>query len=112
MNNQNLNAQNVNPIGLSPKDLAIVQNILKSCGLDPKTVRVFGSRAMGTYQAASDLDLVVYGEVSPQTLAHVSGCFEDSYLTITVDVAAYNTIQNPKLKHHIDTHSIAWPIPT
>jgi predicted nucleotidyltransferase len=112
MNTPNLNAMRLNPIGLRHQDVEIVQNILKSCAIDPQSVRIFGSRAMGTYQPASDLDLVVYGDVSTQTLAHLSTCFEDSYLTITVDVLVYNSIQNPKLKSHIDTHSIPWPIPT
>lgn len=90
-------------IGLSEKSLHELQSILSSFSEIEKVI-VYGSRALGTFQNGSDLDLALLGnKVSFDTILKVKTVFSESYLPIFVDVLDYKSIKNIELKHHIDT---------
>ena len=69
---------------------------------EAKEIRVYGSRAMDKYREGSDLDLVIYGEVSFDELLKTISAVEDLNLPIRVDIITKNTIENDSLIDHIE----------
>ena len=65
-------------------------------------VGLFGSRATGTARPNSDVDLVVYGDIGQPVVDRLWTLFDESGLARTVDVVAYDLIEHPPLKAHID----------
>ncbi len=65
-------------------------------------VGLFGSRATGAARPNSDVDLVLYGAVDEATCDRIWSAFQSSHLALTVDVVAYDRIDHPPLKDHID----------
>jgi uncharacterized protein len=65
---------------------------------------LFGSRAMGNYEPASDVDVAIKGEgVSALLAARLKfDIEEDTYLPYFFDFVAYSSITNDALKKHID----------
>jgi predicted nucleotidyltransferase len=65
---------------------------------------LFGSRAMGTYKRASDVDIALKGAGISATLAArlKFDIEEDTYLPFFFDFVAYSTITNEALRNHID----------
>jgi predicted nucleotidyltransferase len=65
---------------------------------------LFGSRAIGTWKPASDVDIALFGE---QVTAGLAAALkfdieEDTYLPFFFDFVAYPTITNEAFKAHID----------
>ena len=91
--------------GLSAAELAIINTIL--AGYRQKIVQacLFGSRACGQYQAYSDIDLVLYGDLEEREVDRIYTLFDESNLGLRVDVQAYRHIQYPPLKRHIDSQA-------
>lgn len=56
----------------------------------------------------SDIDLVLYGDLSQADVDRLCTLFEEGGLPVTVDVIAYAADLYPPLKHHID--SFAQPL--
>ncbi|HPI39213.1 MAG TPA: nucleotidyltransferase domain-containing protein [Pseudobdellovibrionaceae bacterium] len=74
---------------------------------DFSKVKVFGSRAIGTYKEGSDIDLVVYGDkITPDLIRTFKIKYEDLNLPYFIDILQYETIDNTALKAHIDQFSI------
>ncbi len=69
---------------------------------------LFGSRALGTYKPASDVDIALKGEAVTASLAArlKFDIEEDTYLPYFFDVVAYDTIAREALKAHIDGKGI------
>jgi len=89
-------------IGLSPKELEILQNVFKKFD-DIKEVILFGSRALGTHKTASDIDLAIKGNVDINTLSKLKYTLEeDTNLPYFFDVVIYENLDNLELKTHID----------
>jgi uncharacterized protein len=89
-------------IGLSPKELEILQNVFKKFD-DIKEVILFGSRALGTHKTASDIDLAIKGNVDVNTLSKLKYTLEeDTNLPYFFDVVIYDNLDNLELKKHID----------
>lgn len=65
-------------------------------------VGTFGSRATGKARPAPDLDLVVYGPIGDQATDRLRSEFEESPMSIAVDIVAYDRIETARLKQHID----------
>ncbi|MGB7085645.1 MAG: nucleotidyltransferase domain-containing protein [Phormidesmis sp.] len=65
---------------------------------------LFGSRAMGNYKMASDVDIALKGKGVSATLAArlKFDIEEDTYLPFFFDFVAYPTITNEALRKHID----------
>jgi predicted nucleotidyltransferase len=62
----------------------------------------FGSRATGKYKAYSDIDMVLYGDITEAEANHIATLFMDSMLIYKVDVVIYNHIDYAPMKKHID----------
>lgn len=89
--------------GLKPQHLEIIQNILKPYASQIDQIYVFGSRATGKYRDNSDIDLVLFGpSLNQKTINHLLSIFSESSLPYKVDLIAYELINNPALKNHID----------
>jgi uncharacterized protein len=67
---------------------------------DIEWVKVYGSRALGTYRKGSDIDLAFAGPVD-HTL-RLSGNFDELPTPYLFDVTYYNGLKNEKLINHID----------
>lgn len=67
-----------------------------------ETVSVYGSRAQGTARPGSDVDIVLYGRVTPSDIATMASDLEDSALSIFADIVAYDLITHEGLKRQID----------
>lgn len=66
-------------------------------------IRLFGSRAKGTYHPGSDIDMAIMNKgVQSKTIQRVLSDCEDSNLPYSVDLIDYNTLTNLELKKHIE----------
>lgn len=89
-------------IGLSPKELEILQNVFKKFDKIEEVI-LFGSRALGTHKTASDIDLAIKGNVDINTLSKLKYTLEeDTNLPYFFDVVIYDNLENLELKKHID----------
>jgi predicted nucleotidyltransferase len=88
--------------GLSPTVIATLSKILQAFMPPITAVGVFGSRAQGTHRPHSDIDLVLYGELSHAQESALRLALEESTLPTKVDVVVYPHITEPGLKAHID----------
>ncbi|NMA60592.1 MAG: nucleotidyltransferase domain-containing protein [Firmicutes bacterium] len=90
--------------GLPPKSMNM---ILKSLGKWDEIERasIFGSRAMGNFKNGSDVDLALFGsKITHQTLLGLGTLLnEELPLPYHFDLVHYESLDNPALKHHIDT---------
>ncbi|WP_201022715.1 nucleotidyltransferase family protein [Tepidimonas taiwanensis] len=88
--------------GLSARTLATLRAILAT---EPRVTRavLFGSRALGTHRPGSDIDLALFGEgIDLDTLSRLHRQFDESSLPYQVDLCAWERIDNPALREHIE----------
>lgn len=88
--------------GLTAEQLQIIREVLAPHAGVIQQVGLFGSRAKGTARPNSDIDLVLYGPLSEAIVDRVWTLFAESCLAVTVDIVAYDLIEAPALKSHID----------
>ena len=92
-----------NNFGLPERDLnLIIQAIIKFPEIEKAII--FGSRAMGNYKKGSDIDIAIIGkDISLNTSTKLSyQVNEELPIPYFVDILNYKTLENPKLKEHID----------
>ena len=65
-------------------------------------VRVFGSRAKGTFSPESDVDLAIFGDVDAALASRIAGELDELPLPYQFDVEAYPCIRHQPLREHID----------
>lgn len=87
--------------GLTEQELQQITAVFKS-HKEIETVLIFGSRALNTFQPASDIDLALKGEINRDLLAQVKGELEELATPYFFDVVDYGGINNPEFKAHID----------
>lgn len=89
--------------GLSENTIQILKSYFSKIP-EIKTVKIYGSRAMGNYRKGSDVDFALYGNINKDLVKKV--CFEIDELNIPYmfDITDYTTIQNKELKEHIDKY--------
>ncbi len=92
--------------GLSVKQLEIVKSILLPFSKSIDKVALFGSRANGRYRANSDIDIVLYGNLTKEDEARIHTNFMESSLILKTDIIVYNLIKYPLLKENIDNCSL------
>ncbi len=64
---------------------------------------MYGSRAMGNYKPASDIDFVLKGnKLNIKILHNLSWTLDDLLLPYTFDLSIYNQIKNKDLIKHIE----------
>ena len=73
-----------------------------------ETVAVYGSRARGAASPGSDVDIVLYGQLTPGDIAAITNDLEESALSVFADVVAYGHVTHAGLKAEIDR--IALPL--
>jgi len=69
---------------------------------------VYGSRAMGNYRYASDIDLtLVAPDMTHRDLLRLEQAIDDLLLPWKVDLSLYHHIDNDDLRAHIDRVGLA-----
>ena len=71
------------------------------------SVGVYGSRAQRRARPGSDVDLIIYGAVTPEDICQIRMDLESSDLSIFSNVTAYDAISHAPLKAQIDK----WMLP-
>ncbi len=70
---------------------------------------LFGSRAMGTHRAASDVDIALFGdELTSNDVARLATAMEALPMAQTVDLILHRSIDNPALLKHIVRRGVEW----
>lgn len=65
-------------------------------------VRLYGSRAKGSYRSGSDIDLAIMGSgVSDLELLHIASDIDELPLPYKVDLSLFRQIDDPALLEHI-----------
>lgn len=92
--------------GLSEDQLRQIRDVLsKHPGITEALI--FGSRAMGNYKEASDVDIALKGEVTAKTAMEVKDELEEETdLPFFFDIVSTPTIDNPELVEHISKHGL------
>lgn len=93
--------------GLRPETLGKIIGVFAKSGKINRA-RLFGSRALGTFQEGSDIDLALEG--NGLTMDDILGFkvkLEDLNLPYHFDVVDFATISNPTLVDHIERVGIA-----
>lgn len=87
-----------------------IEEIAKYLGRYPEVemAKVFGSRALGSYKEASDVDIAIFGAgVTNKIAGNLKyDIEEDSYMPYFFDVINYNDIKVTSLKEHIDKYGV------
>ena len=92
--------------GLSEDQLKQIRDILSKYPEITEAL-IFGSRAMGNYKEASDVDIALNGGVNASLAEKLKAELEEkTHLPFFFDVIAYPSIDNPKLAEHIDNYGI------
>lgn len=88
--------------GLSERDKNTIFKILSRYP-EVTEVYLFGSRAKGTFQKGSDIDLAVMNKgIGNDTIKHLLANFQESSLPYFVDIVDYHSIEKKAFKDHID----------
>ena len=88
--------------GLNSKYIEEINNIFAQYEEVEKVI-LYGSRAMGTYNERSDIDLVVFGEnINRQTIIKIKNDLEELSVPYLIDLVDYKTIDNENLVAHIN----------
>ena len=88
--------------GIKKHDLRAIRTILISTCSNIDKVCLFGSRATGEFGSTSDIDLVLYGDISERESGRLNTHFQESSIAHKVDMVVYHSIDYPPLKKHID----------
>ena len=89
--------------GLTEQDMIWIKEAVKKLPEIQEAI-LFGSRAMGNYKTASDVDLCIKGEkINGQIVLSLRELLEEEYsLPYFFDVIHYEQITSEELKRHID----------
>lgn len=88
--------------GLSNDDVNRIQTVFSKYK-NVKQVLIYGSRAMGNFKPASDIDLTLIGEnIDLSLLQQIIFDLDDLLLPYKFDVSIYEHITNPEFLHHIN----------
>lgn len=94
--------------GLTAKVRSGIREILSQTPQIRKAV-LFGSRALGTWKPASDIDLALEGEeLDLSVLLTLQARLTELNLPVEVDLIIRNKITNPDLEGHIHACGQEW----
>jgi predicted nucleotidyltransferase len=91
----------MNSFGLTDAEQEMIRAVLRRHA-EVTEARIFGSRAKGNSQPASDIDLALLGNLSVSAIAAISGELDELPLPFTFDVQSYDAIRHQPLREHID----------
>ena len=86
--------------GLSEQEKALITGIFERYP-NIEQVKIFGSRAKGNFRSNSDIDLVLWGQISISQLARIAGELDELPLPYTFDIKVYEKIRRQSLSEHI-----------
>jgi predicted nucleotidyltransferase len=86
---------------LLPAELEAIRSIFRHHP-EVTVVKLFGSRAKGTHQANSDIDLALWGNIDALAAEAIAAELDELPLPYHYDVKAFATIQLPALREHIE----------
>lgn len=87
--------------GLRPEALELIRDVFRRHP-EVHRVEVFGSRAMGRFEAHSDVDLALWGDLDMTLLGRIARELDELPLPYLFDVKAYESIGHEPLRRHID----------
>ena len=94
--------------GLTQNQRTMIAAVLPACPSVEEAV-LFGSRAMGNYKPASDVDLFLMGKgIGMDELLQLHRGIDDLPLPIEVDLLAETMLQSPDVRRHIQDHGRRW----
>ena len=88
--------------GLSPRTLRTIAEVLRQSSASIEEVALYGSRATGRWRPNSDVDLVLYGYVSPQEVDRMWTRFHESLLPLRVEAVAYQHLRASLARCRLD----------
>ncbi len=91
--------------GLKEKELDFILSAFRQIPEVDSAV-VFGSRAIGNYKPASDVDIAIWGDnISRRTMVRLTNILEEELpLPYHFDIIDYKSVTNNELKKHIDCY--------
>lgn len=92
--------------GLTSDEISRIQGVFRKHP-SVEQVYLYGSRAVGNYRPASDIDLAIAGEqVDNRTETAIFFELDDLMLPYKIDICRYEHIKNETLKKHIDQEGL------
>lgn len=91
----------MNSFGLTDSERELICGVLRRHP-EVAEAKIFGSRAKGNSQPASDIDLALWGNISQNVRNSIAGELDELPLPYTFDVQAYDAINHQPLREHID----------
>jgi predicted nucleotidyltransferase len=91
--------------GLTEHELELIQGVFRNFP-EVERVKIYGSRAMGTQQPYSDIDLALWGLLDQKIIGQISRVLDELPLPYTFDVTYYQSTHHIGLLQHIDTHGV------
>lgn len=92
--------------GLSEQSLRAIANVLYS-NEHVRGAKIFGSRAIGTFHAGSDIDICLFGEeLTISDLNRIALELDELNIPEIVDLVNFRTIKNENLLQHIEDFSV------
>lgn len=89
------------PYGLKPDVVARMNRIFAEQP-DVERVILYGSRAMGNYRDASDIDLTLEGKnLGLEQLLKLENELDDLMLPYKIDLSLFHALDNPDLIDHV-----------
>ena len=82
-----------NSFGLTDSERALICGVLRPHP-EVAEAKIFGSRAKGNSQPASDIDLALWGNISQNVRNSIAGELDELPLPYTFDVQAYDAINH------------------
>ena len=91
----------MNRFGLTDSEQEMICEVLRRHA-EITEAKIFGSRAKGNSQPASDVDLALWGVISQNILNSIVGELDELPLPYTFDVQVYDAISHQPLREHIN----------
>jgi len=92
----------MNNTGLTIDEINSIKGVFSKYS-EIEKVLLYGSRAMGNYKPASDIDLSLIGsEIDLNLQTKIAFDLEDLMLPYKFDISVYDKITNPDFLDHID----------
>ena len=91
---------------LSHSEIAMLHSVFRA---HPAVceVRLFGSRAKGTHRYYSDIDLAIWGDVTPLQAHAIAAELDELPLPYHYDVQVFDAVKSQELRAHIGRAGIA-----
>ncbi len=88
--------------GLKNSDIEFIKNTARKF-IDIDAIGIYGSRAREDFKQNSDIDIIVYGDISLINLSELMDILEEqSPYPFFVDVKCYNKLEDSLFKDEVD----------